>query len=181
MDVTDLGVDFAVGGSVKWLLGGPGNGYLYVRLDLIETLRPAATGWAAHEAPFEFAAAPIRFDRGIRRFLNGTPNVPALYAGRVGYEMVGGIGVAAIRAKSVRQTQRMIALADAAGLTVRTVREPEKRGGVVIFDIPNGKAVTAELGRRGVLVDFRPGAGIQDCPALLYGRCGGGADGGFGG
>ena len=64
VDVTSLGVDFAVGGSVKWLLGGPGNGYLYVRPDLIETLRPAATGWAAHEAPFEFAAAPIRFDRG---------------------------------------------------------------------------------------------------------------------
>ena len=164
VNVTDVGVDFAVGGSVKWLLGGPGNGYLYVRPDLIETLRPAATGWAAHEAPFEFAGAPIRFDRGIRRFLNGTPNVPALYAGRVGYAMVGMIGVDAIRAKSVRQTQRMIAMADDAGLTVRTVRDPERRGGVVIFDVANGKAVTAELGRQGVLVDFRPGAGIRIAP-----------------
>ena len=164
VDVAELGVDFAVGGSVKWLLGGPGNGYLYVRPDLIEKLRPAATGWAAHEAPFEFAAAPIRFDSGIRRFLNGTPNVPAMYAGRVGYGMVAEIGVEAIREKSVRQTERMIALADAAGLTVRTLREPERRGGVVILDVPNGKAVTAELGRRGVLVDFRPGAGVRVAP-----------------
>ncbi len=164
VDVTALGVDFAVGGSVKWLLGGPGNGYLYVREDLIETLRPAATGWAAHEEPFAFAGAPIRFDAGIRRFLNGTPNVPALYSARPGYEMVAEIGVEAIRAKSVRQTQRMIALADELGLTVRTVREPERRGGVVILDVPDGKAVTAELGRRDVLVDFRPGAGVRIAP-----------------
>lgn len=164
VDVRALGVDFAVGGSVKWLLGGPGNGYLYVRPDLIAKLRPSATGWAAHEAPFEFAAAPIRFDAGIRRFLNGTPNVPAMYAGRVGYGMVAEIGVEAIREKSVRQTQRMIALADAAGLRVRTVLAPERRGGVVIFDLKDGKEVTAELGRRGVLVDFRPGAGVRVAP-----------------
>ena len=164
VDVTNLGVDFATGGSVKWLLGGPGAGYLYVRPDLHAKLRPAATGWAAHAQPFAFSPAPIEFDAGIRRFLNGTPNVPAMYSARVGYQMVAEIGVEAIRAKSMRQTQRLIELADECGFAVRTVRDPEARGGVVILDIPDGKAVTAELTRREVLVDFRPGAGIRIAP-----------------
>ena len=161
VDVTALGVDFAVGGSVKWLLGGPGAGFLYVRPDLVEELRPAATGWAAHARPFEFAAAPIEFDRGIRRFLNGTPNVPAMYSARVGYEMVAAIGVAAIREKSMRQTQRLIELADSCGIGVRTVRDPALRGGVVILDVPD---CTAELARREILVDYRPGAGVRVAP-----------------
>ena len=164
VDVTALGVDFATGGSVKWLLGGPGAGYLYVRPDLIPTLRPAATGWGAHAQPFSFAPAPIVFDEGIRRFQNGTPNISALYQARAGYDMVAEIGVAAIRAKSQRQTERLIALADAEGFPVRTVRDPEARGGVVILDVPNGKEVTAELARREVLVDFRPGAGVRIAP-----------------
>jgi kynureninase len=164
MDVAALGIDSATGGSVKWLLGGPGAGYLYVRPDLIGQLRPAATGWAAHAHPFAFAAAPIEFDAGIRRFLNGTPNVPAMYSARSGYEMVAEIGVPAIRAKSQRQTQRLIELADEHGFTVRTVRDPEARGGVVILDVPDGMAVTKELARREIMVDFRPGAGIRIAP-----------------
>jgi kynureninase len=164
MDVAALGIDFATGGSVKWLLGGPGAGYLYVRPELIGELRPSATGWAAHAHPFQFAAAPMEFDRGIRRFLNGTPNVPAMYSARSGYEMVGEIGVAAIREKSQRQTERLIGLADEHGFAVRTVRDPEARGGVVILDVPDGLAVTKELARREILVDFRPGAGIRMAP-----------------
>ncbi len=164
LDVTGLGVDFAVGGSVKWLLGGPGAGYLYVRPDLDATLRPAATGWAAHAQPFAFQDGPIEYAPGMHRFLNGTPNVPAMYSARSGYEIVQEIGVEAIRAKSKRQTQRMIELADAAGLTVRSPRDPEQRGGTVIFDVPQGRAVTDELIRREILVDYRPGAGVRIAP-----------------
>ena len=164
LNVVDLELDFATGGSVKWLLGGPGAGYLYVRADLDETLRPGATGWAAHAHPFEFEGGPIEYSPGIRRFLNGTPNVPAMYSARSGYEIVNEIGVAAIRAKSMRQTQELIRLADRAGLTVRSPRDPETRGGTVILDVPDGRAVTAELGRRQILVDFRPGAGIRIAP-----------------
>ncbi|MEO8660098.1 MAG: aminotransferase class V-fold PLP-dependent enzyme [Bryobacteraceae bacterium] len=164
VDVRALNVDFATGGSVKWLCGGPGAGYLYVRRDLWDTLRPGATGWMAHEEPFAFEAGPVRYARDAFRFLNGTPNVPAMYSAQGGYEIINEIGVPAIREKSVRQTQRLIALADDAGLKVNTPRDPARRGGVVILDVPNGKDVTRELARREILVDYRPGAGIRVAP-----------------
>ncbi len=164
VDVRALGVDFATGGSVKWLCGGPGAGYLYVRPDLLPQLRPAATGWMAHRHPFDFEPGPIDFALDAFRFLNGTPNVPALYSARSGYEIVNQIGVEAIRAKSIRQTQRLIELADEAGFTVRSCRNPHLRGGVVVVDVPNGKEVTQELARREVLVDYRPNAGIRIAP-----------------
>ena len=164
LDVTALNVDFATGGSVKWLLGGPGAGYLYVRPGLDPQLEPAATGWAAHAHPFDFADGPIEYAPDIRRFLNGTPNVPAMYSARSGYQIVNEIGVSAIRAKSQRQTQRLIELADAAGIQVRSPRDPEARGGTIILDVENGREVTAELGRREILVDYRPGAGIRIAP-----------------
>lgn len=164
LNVVDLDVDFATGGSVKWLLGGPGAGYLYVRKDLDETLRPAATGWAAHAHPFEFEGGPIAYAPDMHRFLNGTPNVPAMYSARSGYQIVNEIGVTAIRAKSRRQTQLLIELADEAGIVVRSPRDGDHRGGTVILDVPDGRAVTDELGRRNILVDFRPGAGIRIAP-----------------
>ena len=164
LDVLALNLDFAVGGSVKWLLGGPGGGYLYVRPDLDGRLQPTATGWAAHARPFEFQAGPIDYAPDMHRFLNGTPNVPAMYAARSGYQIVQEIGVAPIRAKSKQQTQHLIELADAADLHVHSPRDPEQRGGTVIFDIPEGRAVTDELIRREILVDYRPGAGVRVAP-----------------
>jgi kynureninase len=164
VDVRALNVDFATGGSVKWLCGGPGAGYLYVRKDLWPNLQPAATGWMAHENPFEFAEGPIELAPDAFRFLNGTPAIPALYAAKSGYEIVNEIGVEAIREKSIRQTQHLIALADEAGIPVRTVRDPQQRGGVVILDVPNGKQITRELAQREILVDYRPKAGIRIAP-----------------
>jgi len=164
VNVRELNVDFATGGSVKWLCGGPGAGYLYVRRDLWSRLNPAATGWMAHEQPFGFEAGPIRYAENGYRFLNGTPNVPALYSARSGYEIINEIGVAAIREKSMRQTARLIALADEAGFRVNTCRDAERRGGVVTLDVPNGQDVTRELARREILVDYRPAAGIRVAP-----------------
>ncbi len=164
VDVHALGVDFATGGSVKWLCGGPGAGYLYVRSDVRKKLRPAATGWVAHRRPFEFEPGAIDFADDAFRFLNGTPNIPALYSARSGYEIVNEIGVEAIRAKSLRQTQRIMELADEAGFAVRSCRDRQQRGGVVVLDIPNGNEVTRELARREVLVDYRPNAGIRIAP-----------------
>ena len=164
IDVRALQLDFATGGSVKWLCGGPGAGYLYVRRDLWPTLHPAATGWVAHEQPFAFAGGPISYAQDAFRFLNGTPNIPALYSARSGYEIVAEIGVSAIREKSLRQTARLIELADEHGLKINTCRDPRRRGGVVTIDVPNGLEVTRELGRRNVLVDYRPNAGIRIAP-----------------
>ena len=164
VNVRELQLDFATGGSVKWLCGGPGAGYLYVRRDLWNQLQPAATGWQAHREPFGFEAGPIEFAEDAMRFLNGTPNVPALYSARSGYEIINQVGVENIRAKSMRQTQLLIDLADEAGIPVRTSREPGNRGGVVILDAPNGKEAAQELARREILVDYRPQAGIRIAP-----------------
>jgi len=164
VNVRELNLDFAAGGSVKWLCGGPGAGYLYVRRDHWNRLEPIFTGWAAHERPFQFDGGPIRYASDAHRFLNGTANVPALYAARSGYEIINQIGVEAIRAKSIRQTALLIEMADEAGIPVRTQRNPAERGGVVTLDVPNGAEVTRELIRREVLVDFRPGAGIRLSP-----------------
>ena len=158
--VAELGVDFAVGGSVKWLCGGPGNGWLYVRPDLIESLEPTLVGWQAHASPFSFEPE-LRYADGVGRFLTGTPNVPALYAATSGYSLIEEIGVERIRANSLRQTELLIRLADAAGFEVRSPRDPSRRGGTVTVDVPDFEAVHKELAERGILCDFRPGAGIR--------------------
>jgi kynureninase len=163
VNVRELGVDFATGGSVKWLCGGPGAGYLYVRRDLWPTLQPRSTGWAAHRNPFLFSGEH-EYDPSVARFLNGTPNVPAMYAARSGYEIIGEVGVENIRAKSLRQTERLIGLAEDAGFRINSPRNPAERGGTVVIDVPNGYEVTRELSRRDFLVDFRPGAGIRVAP-----------------
>jgi len=159
-DVTALGVDFAVGGSVKWLCGGPGNGWLYVRPDLIERLEPAVTGWQAHARPFAFEPE-LEYAEGIARYLTGTPNVPALYAATPGFDLIEEIGVERIRANSLRQTQLLIDGADTRGFEVRSPREPARRGGTVTVHVPDFEAVHRELGERQILCDFRPGAGIR--------------------
>jgi kynureninase len=164
VDVRALGVDFATGGSVKWLCGGPGAGYLYVRRDHWPRIEPIFTGWAAHEKPFQFDGGPIHYAADAHRFLNGTPNVPAMYSARSGYEIIHEIGAGAIRAKSTRQTTLLIDLADDAGIPIRTERSPDARGGVVTLDVPNAAEVTRELIRREILIDYRPGAGIRMSP-----------------
>jgi kynureninase len=164
MDLETWGADFAVGGSVKWLCGGPGAGYLYVRPDLAATLEPALVGWAAHESPFEFATGPVRYAGTPERFQSGTPNVPSLYSARAGYEIVASIGVPAIRARSLTLTRRLIDAALAAGYRLNTPTADHERGGSVIIDVPDGAAAADELIRRGVIVDYRPGAGIRMAP-----------------
>ena len=163
LDVTALNVDFAVGGSVKWLCGGPGNGWLYVRPDLAEWLEPAYTGWQAHEAPFAFEEE-MRYATGAARFLTGTPNVPALYAATAGYDLIEEIGVDRIRANSLRQTDLLIRLAEAAGFGIASPRARERRGGTVTVHVDEFPAVHQELLGRQILCDFRPGAGIRIGP-----------------
>jgi kynureninase len=160
LDVTALDVDFAVGGSVKWLCGGPGNGWLYVRPDLAERLEPTFTGWQAHARPFGFEEE-MEYAPGAARFLTGTPNVPALYAATPGYDLIEEVGVERIRANSLRQTQLLIDLADAAGFEVRSPRGPARRGGTVTVHVPEFAAVHRELAERQILCDFRPDGGIR--------------------
>ena len=164
IDLNGWDADFAVGGSVKWLCGGPGAGYLYVRPDLARMLKPSFVGWAAHEEPFAFATGAVRHAGSPERFQSGTPNVPSLYSARAGYEIVGAIGVPAIRERSLALTRRIIAAAQAAGYRLNTPLDDRERGGSVIIDVPNSAAVADELIKRGVIIDHRPGAGIRMAP-----------------
>jgi kynureninase len=164
VDVRALNVDFVCGGVLKWLCGGPGTAYLYVRPDLGRKLRPRFTGWGAHEKPFHFETGPIRYAEPPYKFMNGTPNVPALYAARPGLKIVGEANVERIRAKSKRQIAKLVAMAEKLGWKVNTPRDPERRGGTVSIEMPNSKEVCSELLKQDVLVDWRPNAGVRMAP-----------------
>jgi len=161
--VKELGVDFATGGSVKWLCGGPGAGYLYVRPDLQNKLEPKTTGWMAHEHPFAFETE-LHYAPNIRRFLHGSPAIPALYAAQSGYKIINEIGVVKIREKSVRQTTQLIELAQEAGFNVTSPKNSADRGGTVTVGHEQAAALTKELIRREFIVDYRPGAGVRISP-----------------
>jgi kynureninase len=160
LDVAALNVDFAVGGSVKWLCGGPGNGWLYVRPDLADVLEPTFVGWQAHARPFGFEPE-LEYADGSARFLTGTPNVPALYAATAGYDLIEEIGVDWIRENSLRQTELLIELCDGAGFAVGSPRDASRRGGTVTVRPPEFEAVHKELGERQIICDFRPDAGLR--------------------
>ena len=164
VDVRELDVDFACGGVLKWLCGGPGVAYLYVRPDLSRRLEPRFTGWVAHQQPFNFEVGPIRYADPPYRFMNGTPHVPALEAARPGIKVVAEVGVKKIREKSKRQTSRLIALSDQRGWRVNTPRDAEMRGGTVSVDMPDSYEVCRELLKRDILVDWRPRAGVRFSP-----------------
>jgi kynureninase len=164
VDVQALNVDFACGGVLKWLCGGPGTAYLYARPDLARELEPKFTGWLAHENPFAFEVGPTRYTQGPYRFLNGTPNIPALYAAAPGLKILRELDIFAVREKSKRLTARIVSLADQRGWRVSAPRDPEHRGGTVAVNMPHSKEVCAELLKRDILVDWRPGAGVRISP-----------------
>lgn len=161
--VKELNVDFATGGSVKWLCGGPGAGYLYVRPDLQDQLQPKTTGWMAHEEPFAFNTE-LRYAPNVMRFLHGSPAIPALYAAQSGYRIINEIGLERIREKSVRQTTRLIELAQEAGFRVTSPKNAADRGGTITVAHQDAGAITKELIRREFIVDYRPGAGVRISP-----------------
>jgi kynureninase len=166
VDVAALGVDLVVGGSVKWLLGGPGTGFLYARPEVAERLAPRALGWFGHASPFAFEPAPIQYAPGAGRFVTGTPNVAAHVMAAEGYRIVADAGVAAIRAKSQRQVARMLEGFQAQGAVVRGPADVRRRGGSVVVDFDGAEGATQELIRRGYTCDYRPGAGLRLGPHL---------------
>lgn len=163
VDVRRSGVDFLSGGVLKWLCGGPGGCFLYASPAASARFAPALTGWQAHARPFAFDER-MEYTAGAARWLGGTPVVPALHAAIEGPRILRAAGIAAIRAKSERQTAALIALADARGHRVHAPRDPARRGGTVAFDVPHGAEVAQALLARGVVIDYRPGAGIRVAP-----------------
>ena len=164
VDVSAMAPDFLTGGAIKWMCGGPGTGYLYVSPAIHARLSPAITGWFGHEQPFAFDSGPTRLHAGERRFWNGTPNIPSNLAARAGFAITTEIGGEAIREKSLRLTERILALADEYGFRVGSPREPERRGGTVCLDLPNAERVCQRLLAQDVLLDHRPGVGLRLAP-----------------
>ena len=160
-----IGVHAAVGGVLKYCCGGPGNSFLYVHPDESRRLAPKFTGWAAHKDPFAFSAEGQDYREDGGRFLNGTPNVPALYAGIEGSRIVAEeVGVAAIREKSRVMTEAMVERCDRHGLAIKSPRDPEVRGNHLSIDVPDGYWVCQALIAEDIVVDYRPGAGLRLSP-----------------
>lgn len=167
IDVQELGVDIVCGGSVKWLCGGPGAGYLYVRPDVLPRLNPRITGWAAHAAPFAFEQGEQRYADSMMKLLHGSPAVPSLVAATAGYEIILEVGVENIRAHSIALTEGLRGDLLGRGFRIPSPADPGKRGGTLTVGLAedeDGPAFVAALEARGVLVDHRPGAGIRVSP-----------------
>jgi len=164
VDIVDIGTSFACGGSVKYLCGGPGAAYLYVRPDLIKQFKPRVTGWFAHESPFAFTMPDQQYADNVWRYMGGTPAVAALYQARAGAEIVGEIGARRIRERSLHLTQKVIDHVDGRGFDLNTPREAQQRGGSVVFNFTGAAEVARELNRRKFFCDHRPGVGIRVGP-----------------
>jgi kynureninase len=156
VDLSELGVDFYIGGCLKWLCGGPGNAFLYVRPDLASRIQPSLTGWLAHKSPFMFAEDMV-YTQGSYRFLSGTPPIPSLYTARSGLEIINTIGVSQIRQKSISQTQQIIENSKKRNFDVYSPEEDVRRGGAVSVHLPHAFQVKQALEKRQFKVDFRKG------------------------
>lgn len=164
LDAKGWEVDFLIGGTIKWLCGGPACGYLYVRNDLQRELEPRLTGWVAHDSPFEFAPAPIRYARSVRRFAQGTPSIPALYSALPGLQIIEEVGVARIAQESQRRTEWLVEFALERGWRLNSPRKATERGGSVMIGVDDAPRMVEELARRKIFVDWRPGAGLRISP-----------------
>ncbi|MCA9889834.1 MAG: aminotransferase class V-fold PLP-dependent enzyme [Anaerolineae bacterium] len=164
VDVAAMNVDFFIGGTLKWMCGGPGGVFMYVRPDLLSTLQPKVTGWFAHKQPFAFDIEHFDLREDTYRLMNGTPGIASLYAIQPGVDVLNQIGVDAIRAKSMHQTRRLIDIADELGYEVVSPRDDATRAGTVTVAPPNAYEVSRELIERGIIIDYREGAGIRIAP-----------------
>ena len=164
IDVAALGVDFAVGGCLKWLCGGPGNAFLYTRPDLMKAARPSFTGWVSHRNPFAFDIEEDAIRGDALHMMNGTPAIPAYYAALAGLEIIDEVGIDRIRAKSKTLTARLLARADEYGFVSAASRDPERLAGTVAVNVPDAALVARTLKAREFIVDYRPPVGVRISP-----------------
>lgn len=163
-DVQQLDLDIVTGGSHKWLCGGPGCGWMYVKPSLRGELRPAVTGWMAHERPFAFEAAPIAYAESVYRLGHGTPTIPGYVVAAPGHDLIRSVGVARIREHNARLTQKIIAMAQERGLQINTPLDPQQRTGWIGIDFDGAENACRALTQRRVFVDYRPSCGIRVSP-----------------
>jgi len=164
LDLHDLGCDIYAAGSLKWLCGGPGLVFLYVRRDLIPTLEPLVTGWFAQAEPFSFELDRLEYHPTARRFEHGTPPAPVYFIAQGGLDVIAEVTPERIRARQGELQDHLIARADELGLPVRTPRERSARGGVVNVGVgPEAGKICHALLDRDVSTDYR-GDGLRISP-----------------
>lgn len=164
IDAQNWDVDFLIGGSIKWLCGGPSCGYLYVRPDLIGQFKPRLTGWIAHANPFAFSHDGMEYDSTVRRFAQGTPSIPSLYSFLPGLRIIEEVGITTIARESRRRTERIVTFAQAHGWRLHSPIEADNRGGTVMIEVDEPERKVEALAKRGVFVDCRPGVGLRVSP-----------------
>ncbi len=157
LDVAAMDCDAFVGGCLKWLSGGPGNAFLYVRPELIPLTQPQGTGWFATRDPFSFTLQELVFADDARRLETGTWAMACHYAGLAGLELILSVGVASIQERLRDLTDRILERCDQAGVKTFTPRERSRRSGIVTLECERPEEVEAQLHREGVIVDSRPG------------------------
>ena len=156
LSLPGTGVDFYTTGPLKWLCGGPGLAYLYVRDALVERLEPRLTSWFATERQFDFDPAGFAYRPDARRFELGTPALPTVHTALGGQELVDEIGIEAIAARNAELTGRLVERAEAAGFSLR-LPDPRCRTAIVMVRHDDPAGAVKHLAANGVIVDYRPG------------------------
>ena len=154
-DVHAAGIDVLITGGLKWLLGGTGIAFLYVRRDLIRELSPTITGWFGNDRQWEFDPKSFEYRRDARRFELGTTANAAVYAASAGIDIVREVGVDRIRARTTELGNDLVDRARDAGFEVKSPEEPEKRAGIVMIRHPDPARTVQELAREDIIVDYR--------------------------
>jgi len=157
VDVQATGVDALVAGGLKWLLGGPGIVFLYVRDAVARRLEPKISGWFGQRDQFAFDPRALTFHEGARRFELGTPALAAIYAQLGGLEYIEEIGVPRIREVTAALTEDLIATLRGAGFTPKVAADPRERSAIVMVPMPDPGASIRHLAAGGIIADTRPG------------------------
>lgn len=156
-NVEDLGPDFYVSGSLKWLLGGPGSAFLYVSRQAAH-LEPTIAGWWGMSNQFDFNIASLKWRDEATRYEMGTPAVAAVYASVGGLSIVEEIGTERIRERTMFLTEDLIARAIEAGFTPRVAPDPQRRTAIVLLNMDDPASAVRALAEQGIVTDYRPGA-----------------------
>jgi selenocysteine lyase/cysteine desulfurase len=165
-DVAASGVDAYVSGTLKWLFGGPGTAFAWIRPALYDALLPTTTGWFSSANQFAFAVDELDYASDGRRYELGTPSMPSAAIARGGMELVREIGIERLGERTSDLGELLIGLADGAGLAVATVRDRARRGGIVPIRVADPKPVVDALAHDGIIVDYRPG--VVRCSPAFY-------------
>lgn len=157
LNVASLDIDILVTGTLKWLMGGPGVAFVYIREGLIPTLLPTITGWFGNRDQFQFKTREFEFRPEASRIEMGTPAVGSIYAANGGLDIILEASAESICERSRYLTNDLIARAREKGWNVKAPLEPEQRSSIVMLEMEEPKKIVKELLARNIITDYRPG------------------------